>query len=133
MKNATNTRDALLIEELRRNGVKLFLLSTEITAENITDLNALKLFHNYRSQLNVVGKTDRQVEESLKACLKQLVEKRLTDPAKIANEDLSTSQVSRLGSHTPKLKKGKNTATSISSGSKSVSSNNKNALVDFFD
>ena len=70
MKNATNTRDALLMEELRRNGVKLFLLSTEITAENITDLNALKLFHNYRSPLNVVGKTDRQVEESLKACLK---------------------------------------------------------------
>ena len=48
MKNATNTRDALLMEELRKNGVKLFLLSTDVTAENITDLNALKLFHNYR-------------------------------------------------------------------------------------
>lgn len=48
MKNATNTRDALLMEELRKNGVKLFLLSTDVTAENITDLNALKLFHQYR-------------------------------------------------------------------------------------
>lgn len=48
MKNATNTRDALLMEELRKNGVKLFLLSTDVTAENITDLNALKLFHNYK-------------------------------------------------------------------------------------
>ena len=59
MKNATNTRDALLMEELRKNGVKLFLLSTDVTAENITDLNALKLFHNYRQPLNVTGHTDR--------------------------------------------------------------------------
>ena len=80
MKNATNTRDALLMEELRKNGVKLFLLSTDVTAENITDLNALKLFHNYRQPLNVTGRTDRQVEESLKSCLKMLVEKRMTDP-----------------------------------------------------
>lgn len=80
MKNATNTRDALLMEELRKNGVKLFLLSADVTAENITDLNALKLFHNYRQPLNVVGNTDRQVEDSLKTCLKQLVEKRLTNP-----------------------------------------------------
>jgi len=59
MKNATNTRDALLMEELRKNGVKLFLLSTDVTAENITDLNALKLFHQYRQPLNVTGRTDR--------------------------------------------------------------------------
>ena len=59
MKNATNTRDALLMEELRKNGVKLYLLSTDVTAENITDLNALKLFHNYRQPLNVTGRTDR--------------------------------------------------------------------------
>ena len=68
------------MEELRKNGVKLFMLSTDVTAENITDLNALKMFHNYRQPLNIVGSTDRQVEESLKNCLKQLVEKRMTDP-----------------------------------------------------
>jgi len=70
MKNATNTRDALLMEELRKNGVKLFLLSTDVSQENITDLNALKLFHNYRQPLNVTGRTDREVEDSLKSCLK---------------------------------------------------------------
>lgn len=134
MKNATNTRDALLMEELRKNGVKLFLLSTDVTAENITDLNALKLFHNYRQPLNVTGRTDRQVEESLKTCLKQLVEKRMIEPQQISNGDLSTSNVSRLGGHTPKLKKGNKTgATSISSGNKSINLNNQNALVDFFD
>ena len=48
MKNATNTRDSLLIEELRKNGVKLVLLTTDSTAETITDLNSLKMFHQYR-------------------------------------------------------------------------------------
>ena len=134
MKNATNTRDALLMEELRKNGVKLFLLSTDVTAENITDLNALKLFHNYRQPLNVTGRTDRQVEESLKSCLKQLVEKRMMEPQQIDNGDLSTSNVSRMGSHTPKLKKGNKTnSTSVSATSKSMNSNNQNALADFFD
>ena len=87
MKNATNTRDALLMEELRKNGVKLFLLSTDVTAENVTDCNALKLFHNYRQPMNVTGNTDRQVEESLKNCLKQLVEKRMADPQKVIIDD----------------------------------------------
>lgn len=135
MKNATNTRDALLMEELRKNGVKLFLLSTDVSSENITDLNALKLFHNYRQPLNVTGHTDRQVEESLKNCLKQLVEKRMTDPQQnVGNGDLSTSNVSRLGGHTPKLKKGKATGhTSVSSGSKSGVQSSQTAMVDFFD
>ena len=123
------------MEELRKNGVKLFLLSTDVTAENITDLNALKLFHNYRQPLNVVGRTDRQVEESLKNCLKQLVEKRMTDPSQSNNGDLSTTNVTgRLGGHTPKYnKKGKNTNTSASSSGNQTNSSNKNALADFFD
>lgn len=121
------------MEELRKNGVKLFLLSTDVTQENITDLNALKLFHQYRQPLNVTGRTDRQVEESLKNCLKQLVEKRMTDPQQTNGGDLSTSNVSRLGGTTPKMKKGMKTSTSISSGSKSLLNNSQTALVDFFD
>ena len=45
MINVTNTRDALLMEEMRKNGVKLVILSTDTTAENITDLNSLKMFN----------------------------------------------------------------------------------------
>ena len=59
MKNVTNTRDALLMEEMRKNGVKLVLLSTDVTAENITDLNSLKMFHQYREPININGRTDR--------------------------------------------------------------------------
>ena len=126
MKNATNTRDALLMEELRKNGVKLFLLSTDVTAENITDMNALKLFHNYRHPLNVTGQTDRQVEESLKNCLKQLIEKRMIDSQQqVKDGDLSmTSNVGRLTatptSTTPKLKNKMKSGTSVSSTNASM-------------
>ena len=134
MKNATNTRDALLMEELRKNGVKLFLLSTDVTAENVTDCNALKLFHNYRQPMNVTGNTDRQVEESLKNCLKQLVEKRMADPQKVIIDDAQTSNMSRINSHTPvKSKKGKNTSTTRTSGDKPIIMNDQDSLVDFFD
>ena len=44
MKTQMNIRDALLIEELRHNGVRLFMLSGEAAADNMTDLNALKIF-----------------------------------------------------------------------------------------
>ena len=75
MKSVSNTRNALFMEELIKNGVKLFILNTDTTAETITDLNALKTFHKYRQPINVVGRSEREVEESLKSCLKQLVEK----------------------------------------------------------
>jgi len=48
MKNHTNNREALLMEELRQNGVKLFMLSPDEMNENITDLNSLKMFSNYK-------------------------------------------------------------------------------------
>ena len=68
------------MEELRENGVKVFFMSTDAASETMTDLNALRVFHEYSLPLNVVGRTDRQVEESLKSCLKQLVERRTADP-----------------------------------------------------
>jgi len=62
------------------------------------------------------------------------VEKRLSDPQQVGNGDLSTSNMSRLGGVTPKMKKTQKTNhTSVSSGSKSVSGANQLALVDFFD
>ena len=137
MKNATNTRDSLLIEELRKNGVKLVLLTTDSTAETITDLNSLKMFHQYRQPINVTGRTDRQVEDSLKSCLKQLVEKRMNDQNQEANAgDLSASNTIRLAGSIAKVgKKGRNTNTSASSGAKTskTGSGDQNALVEFFD
>lgn len=69
------------MEELRKNGVKVFFMSTDAGSEALTDLNALRVFQDYNLPLNVVGRTDRQVEESLKSCLKQLVDRRSAEPA----------------------------------------------------
>ena len=43
MKNASKARDSLLMEELRKNGVKVFFISSENSHENITDLKQTKL------------------------------------------------------------------------------------------
>lgn len=47
LKSATNPRDALLMEEFRKNGVKVFFMSTDASSETITDLNALRVFQDY--------------------------------------------------------------------------------------
>ena len=83
------------MEELRKNGVKVFFISSENSHENITDLNSLKLFHNYKQPLNISGRTDRQVEESLKSCLKSVVEKRMDEVSRTNQNqnEMSTTNV----------------------------------------
>lgn len=76
LKNVVNARDTLVIEELKKNGVKLFMLSQDETSVNLTDCNALEIFEGYNQPLIVQGMTDRHVEESLKTNLKQVVERR---------------------------------------------------------
>lgn len=75
-KKVVNARDTLVIEELKKNGVKLFMLSQDETTSNLTDCNALDIFEEYGQPLLVTGHTDRHVEESLKTNLKQVVERR---------------------------------------------------------
>ena len=75
---AVNARDGLVVEEMRRNGVKLFVLSRDDPAVDLADCNALGLLEDYSPPLTVEGRTDRLVEESLKSILKQVVERRMT-------------------------------------------------------
>ena len=79
-KSVINNRNSLLLDEVRRNGIKVFMLSTDDAQINITDCNAMKLFQELNTPINVTGNTDRQVEDSLKQCLKQIVDKRWVDP-----------------------------------------------------
>ena len=44
LKKTINNRNTLMVEELRKNGVKLCILSADEATTNITDLNAMKLF-----------------------------------------------------------------------------------------
>ena len=59
LKNVVNSRDTLVVEELKKNGVKLFMLSEDDSTVNLTDCNALEIFEGYRAPLIVSGVTDR--------------------------------------------------------------------------
>ena len=94
-KSVINNRNSLLLDEIRRNGIKVFMLSTEDAQINITDCNAMRLFQDLNTPINVAGTTDREVEDSLKQCLKQIVDKRWIDPNK---ENSRTTRTTRSAS-----------------------------------
>ena len=64
-------------EELKKNGVNLFLMCQANKTEVITDCNAMKIFKDVEGRYYVSGTTERQVEVSLKNCLKSAVDRRL--------------------------------------------------------
>ena len=74
---AFNYRDTLLIEDLRRNGIKLYMLSGEDIDNVQTDCNAMNLLEGFTDPIELQGQTERQVEESLKSCLKEVLKRRL--------------------------------------------------------
>ena len=74
---AFNYRDTLLIEDLRRNGIKLYMLSGEDSDNVQTDCNAMNLLEGFTDPILIQGTTERQVEESLKSCLKEVLKRRL--------------------------------------------------------
>lgn len=108
LKNAVNARDTLVVEELKKNGVKLFMLSQDETAVNLTDCNALEIFEGYSQPLIVQGLTDRQVEESLKTNLKLAVERRTVKAA--PDSGFSSPFPGRKGKSRAEANGGKRTA-----------------------
>ena len=74
---AFNYRDTLLIEDLRRNGIKLYMLNGEDKDNVSTDCNAMNLLEGFTEPIEISGETERQVEESLKSCLKEVLKRRL--------------------------------------------------------
>ena len=80
---AFNYRDSLVIEDLKKNGMKLYLLSQDAEDNVLTDCNAMNMLEGYDNPIKLEGNSDRQVEESLKVCLKECIKRR--------NIDLKTS------------------------------------------
>lgn len=65
-------RDTLVLEELEKNGIKLWLVSEESERVNKVDYEAMDLYDNYLAPLKIKGTNERKVEESIKKCLKEL-------------------------------------------------------------
>ena len=76
LKYVVNQRDSLVVEEIKKNGIKLYILDADDMTMNTTDCNTLEILEDYRQPLVIQGTTDRQVEESLKQNLKLVVERK---------------------------------------------------------
>lgn len=80
-----NYRDTLVIEDLRKNGIKLYMLSGE-DADNVqTDCNAMNILEGFTDPIILLGLTERQIEDSLKSCLKEVLKRRLDERTKHQN------------------------------------------------
>ena len=77
-----NYRDTLVIEDLRKNGIKLYMLSGEDSDSVQTDCNAMNLLEGFTDPIVIEGVTERQVEDSLKSCLKEVLKRRLDERMK---------------------------------------------------
>lgn len=81
-----NYRDTLVIEDLRKNGIKLYMLSGE-DADNVqTDCNAMNILEGFTDPIMIMGMTERQIEDSLKSCLKEVLKRRLDERMKHQNQ-----------------------------------------------
>ena len=56
----------------------------------LTDCNAMNMLEGYDTPIKLEGSTDRQVEESLKVCLKECIKRRNID---LKKEENSKSQI----------------------------------------
>jgi len=54
-----NQRNAMFMEEAHRNGIKIWLLSSQLEYENILHINAAKFLASCSQPLNVKGKNER--------------------------------------------------------------------------
>ena len=59
--------------------MKLYLLSQDAEDNVLTDCNAMNMLEGYDTPIKLEGSADRQVEESLKVCLKECIKRRNID------------------------------------------------------
>jgi hypothetical protein len=64
-----NFRDVLVIEDLMKNSVKVWLLSKEDEIITNVNLNAMRLLQQDMHPLYINGETEKDVEEQIKKCL----------------------------------------------------------------
>ena len=69
------------------------MLSQDAEDNVLTDCNAMNMLEGYDNPIKLEGSTDRQVEESLKVCLKECIKRRNID---LKNELQDTNGVKNV-------------------------------------
>lgn len=61
-----------MLEELEKNGVKLWIVSGDNQSKDKVDYLAIDLYNNYHKPFTIEGSNERKIKESLKYALKDL-------------------------------------------------------------
>lgn len=69
-----NFRDTLVIEDLMKNGVKVWMMSKEDELTHVVNCNALRLLQQDSQPMIINGETEKDVEEQIKKCLNLLAD-----------------------------------------------------------
>lgn len=78
LQDVYNARDALVVQDLMRNGIKLWMLSAEDEIQMVVNCNSMNLLNKESNPLIINGETEREVEEQVKKCFSTF----LDDPEK---------------------------------------------------
>ena len=78
LQDVYNTRDALVIQDLMRNGIKVWMLSTDDEIQTVVNCNSMNLLNKESNPLIINGESEREVEEQVKKCFSTI----LDDPEK---------------------------------------------------
>lgn len=69
-----NFRDTLVIEDMMRNGVKVWLMSKDDEIVHTVNCNAMRLLQTDSTPMIINGDNEKDVEEQVKRCLYTLSE-----------------------------------------------------------
>ena len=128
---AFNYRDSLVIEDLKKNGMKLYLLSQDAEDNVLTDCNAMNMLEGYDTPIKLEGTSDRQVEESLKVCLKECIKRRNIDLKKEAREPSVVQEPVTRGPRAKRQKKKRQEFLDSRTAKEKNAERNKQNMTDF--
>lgn len=72
----TNYRASMVIEEACRNDIKVWMVTSDNEFKSLTDCNYLGFLKDCNQPLNIKGKTEREVEESIKNGLRAITDRK---------------------------------------------------------
>jgi hypothetical protein len=79
-----NFRDTLVIDDLMKNGVKVWVLSKDDEIVHTVNCNAMRLLNRDTNPLIINGDNEKDVEEQVKKCLNTFADgQKLDDKGKL--------------------------------------------------
>jgi magnesium-transporting ATPase (P-type) len=82
-----NVRDTLVVKDIIRNGIKVWMLSSDDEIQMVVNCNSMNLMDKDSNPLIINGESERETEEQVKKCLNSI----LDEDANIDREEFDYS------------------------------------------